>query len=123
MRNLLGRERDDRFANPDSQFAALLTGNSPSLLTSSVPMSSSLTNALILNKSVTFQYLHRTSERFSAGRSPSQSAMQLKRNRSASEISSIQPKINALELYYSHFSGLQVIFEKNNFFGCIVTAN
>lgn len=115
MRNLLGHEKDDRYAHPDSQFAALVTGNSPSLLASSAPMSSSLTNARAHSKSATFQSLHGNKDLPQVGiasRSPSPAAMRMQRSRSSSEIAStIKPKINSLELYYSHFAGLQVIQE------------
>lgn len=104
MRGLLGHHGAGSYLHHDKDFASLVTGQHTPLIHSSVSSQMGIETPQPMTKSVTLTNLHRSVDRVT---SPTTS-LKLKRSRSATDFSSDHPKINALELYYAHFSGLQV---------------
>lgn len=102
MRSLLGHPHVAASSYSDQQFAAMVTGSIPTFATST---GSNFNSALTLNKSASLSSSH--NKRQGDLVSSSSPSLLLKRSRNTSE-ANLKPQLNALDLYYSHFSGLQV---------------
>lgn len=107
MRGLLGHHAAASYLHSDNDFASLVTGQHTPLISSSVSSKTRMETPQPMMKSVTLTNLHRSIDREARAVSPT-TTLKLKRSRSATDFNSDHPKINALELYYAHFSGLQV---------------
>lgn len=110
MRGLLGHQGAASYLHSDKDFASLITGQHTPLISSSVPSKARIETPQPMMKSVTLTNLHRSIDKESRTLSPT-TTLKLKRSRSATDFNSDHPKINSLELYYAHFSGLQVQHE------------
>lgn len=107
MRSLLGlgSTNNHSYASADQEFAALVTGNLPKFSTpsSSVELQSfsGHRSTIIPSRSV-----HSIDRNFES--TPLVAQHQLRKSRSTMSIRKETPSLHALDLYYSHFSGLQV---------------